>query len=74
MKYVYVKAHAGTLASGQPVAPGETVELEDSDVALAHNQRLIGSNALQLIPEKPKRKAAPKPKRKAAPSEENVNE
>lgn len=73
MKYVYVKAHAGTLASGQPVAPGETVELEESDVALAHNQRLISSNTLQLIPE-PKRKAAPKPKRKAAPSEESIDE
>lgn len=44
--YRYTKRHAGVLAGGRPVAPGETVSLDAKAAKHPHNERMIASGAL----------------------------
>lgn len=46
MRYRYVGAHADTLDSGQPVGPGDFVELEDEDVRLPQNEMFLADGRL----------------------------
>ena len=44
--YVSADASPETLASGQPLVPGETVDLKAEDAKDPHNKRIIESGAL----------------------------
>lgn len=63
MSYLATGDHPLTLASGRPVAPGETVPVAAVDPDDAHDQRLIDEGVLVEL--KPARKGAPTSKEKS---------
>lgn len=54
MRYRFVGLHTEDLASGQPLGPGDYVELDDEDFEDAHNKRFLDEG---LLIEAPKSKA-----------------
>lgn len=49
VEYKNVGQHAEDLASGQTLAPGETVELDDEAIRLPHNEDLIARGTLMAL-------------------------
>lgn len=49
--YVSVDASPETLASGQPLIPGETINLKAEEVKDEHNKRIIESGSLIEVKE-----------------------
>jgi hypothetical protein len=47
-KYHFVDSHADVLSSGQPVAPGDVVDLSDNDLKQPHNASLLEDGKLVL--------------------------
>ncbi len=45
-KYRFIGSHADSLDSGQPIEPGQFVELDDDEIRLPHNEALAADGFL----------------------------
>lgn len=61
-KFIYVGEHPRVLASSQPLAPGQEVQLDAKELERPHNKRLVERGLLHLVTEKPRSKSEPKNK------------
>jgi hypothetical protein len=73
-KYRYVGDVPGELASGQPIEPGEFVNLSDEDAEEAHNQALLADGKLIGTGDKSKGQAETAEQRVAKQEQKVKNE